>query len=48
MFTERREVSTRDNIRQLSDAEFYERTAQAAEAIGEKDLAAILRRMARS
>jgi hypothetical protein len=43
MFTERREVSTRDNIRQLSDAETYEGAARAAEAIGEPEFAAKLR-----
>jgi hypothetical protein len=43
MFTERREVSTRDNIRQLSDAEAYECAARAAEAIGEPEFAAKLR-----
>lgn len=48
MFTERREVTNRDDIRQLSDAELYERMAQAAEAIGEPELGAKLRRKGRS
>jgi hypothetical protein len=48
MFTERREVTSRDDIRQLSDAELFERMAQAAEAIGEPELGAKLRRKAQS
>jgi len=47
-FTERREVTNRDDIRQLSDAELYERMAQTAEAIGEPELGAKLRRKAQS
>jgi hypothetical protein len=48
MFTERREVTNRDDIRRLSDAELFERMAQAAEAIGEPELGAKLRRKGQS
>ena len=47
-FTERREVTNRDDVRQLSDPELYERMAQTAEAIGEPELGAKLRRKAQS
>jgi hypothetical protein len=48
MFTERREVVTRDDVRQLTDAELRERTAQAVQAMGEAGFAARIRRMAQA
>jgi hypothetical protein len=48
MFTERREVTTRDDIRQLTDAELHEQLAQQVEAMGEPEFAAKLRRMGQS
>jgi hypothetical protein len=45
MFTERREVTKGDDIRQLSDAELYERMAQQVESLGELEFAAKIRRM---
>jgi hypothetical protein len=48
MFVHRREVTKRDDVRQLSDAELYEQAAQAAEAIGEPEFAMKIRRMAQS
>jgi hypothetical protein len=48
MFMERREVTTREDIRQVSDAEAYEGAALAAEAFGEPEFAAKLRKQAES
>lgn len=48
MFTERREVTTRDNVRQLSDAELHEQLAQQLESMGEPDFAAKIRRMGKA
>jgi hypothetical protein len=45
MFTERREITTRDDVRKLSDAELYEQMAQAAETMGAPEFAARIRRM---
>jgi phage terminase small subunit len=45
MFTERREVVTKDDVRQLTDAELHEQMAQAVEAMGAPEFAAKIRRM---
>jgi hypothetical protein len=45
MFTERREVTSRDDVRQLTDAELYEQMAQAVDSMGEPEFAAKIRRM---
>jgi hypothetical protein len=45
MFTERREVVTKDDVRQLSEAELREQLAQAVEAMGAPEFAVKIRRM---
>jgi phage terminase small subunit len=48
MYIERREVTTRDDVRALTNAELYEQLAQQIEALGEPAFAAKIRRMAQS
>jgi hypothetical protein len=48
MFTERREVTTRDDLRELSDAELYEQLARQVESMGEPKFATKIRRMAKA
>ena len=48
MFADRREVTTRDDVRRLSDAELREQLAQAVDAMGEPEFAAKIRRMGKA
>jgi hypothetical protein len=48
MFTERREVIKRDDLRKVPEIDLYEQAAQHVEFMGERDFAAKIRRMAQS